>query len=148
MTMAAGCAGTPGDSGACRVDQAYEGPQRRSTPDDVWERDRGRSIEGSLEVGLEAKLDEVFEGLLEHYPAASVAVAIPGEGMWVRTGGASVDEDSLFQVASTTKAYTAAMVLQLVEEGRLSLDDTVDAWFPAVPKASSITVRGGELSAQ
>lgn len=37
-----------------------------------------------------------------------------------------------FRVASTTKTFTATVVLQLVAEERLSLDDTVEHWLPGV----------------
>jgi D-alanyl-D-alanine carboxypeptidase len=49
-------------------------------------------------------------------------------------------------VASTTKTFTAVVVLQLVGEGRLSLDDTVEHWLPGVVSGNGddgarITVR-------
>jgi D-alanyl-D-alanine carboxypeptidase len=47
-----------------------------------------------------------------------------------------------FRIASLTKSYTAAVVLQLVGEGRLSLDDTVEQRLPGVvPNGSAITIR-------
>jgi D-alanyl-D-alanine carboxypeptidase len=36
----------------------------------------------------------------------------------------------LFDLGSTGKTFVATVVLQLVEEGRLSLDDTVERWLP------------------
>ncbi|MFH8370424.1 serine hydrolase domain-containing protein [Streptomyces sp. NPDC018031] len=39
---------------------------------------------------------------------------------------------SRMRVGSTTKAFTATVVLQLVGEGRLSLDDTVERWLPGL----------------
>ena len=44
-------------------------------------------------------------------------------------------------IASVTKTFTAVVVMQLVEEGKLSLDDTVDVWFPEQPNGDEITVR-------
>ncbi|GGJ23116.1 serine hydrolase domain-containing protein [Streptomyces brasiliensis] len=51
-----------------------------------------------------------------------------------------------FRVASTTKTFTATVVLQLAAEKRLSLDDTVEHWLPGVVAGngndgSRITVR-------
>ncbi|MFT3927043.1 MAG: serine hydrolase domain-containing protein [Myxococcales bacterium] len=43
-------------------------------------------------------------------------------------------------LGSVTKLYTATMIMQLVEEGSLSLDDTLEPWF-SIPKADAITVR-------
>ena len=47
-----------------------------------------------------------------------------------------------FRVGSTTKTFISALVLQLVAEGRLALDDTVDRWLPGqLPTSSAVTVR-------
>ncbi|MEU4932265.1 serine hydrolase domain-containing protein [Streptomyces yokosukanensis] len=59
---------------------------------------------------------------------------------------APVPWDPEFRVASTSKTFTAVVVLQLVAEGRLSLDDTVERWLPGVVHGngndgSRITVR-------
>jgi D-alanyl-D-alanine carboxypeptidase len=44
-------------------------------------------------------------------------------------------------LGSITKTYTAVTVLRLAEEGRLSLDDTLDRFLPSFPDGSKITVR-------
>ena len=50
--------------------------------------------------------------------------------------------DERFRIGSVTKTFTAAIVLQLVEEGRLRLDDTLERHLPGVvPSGSEITVR-------
>ena len=47
-----------------------------------------------------------------------------------------------FRIASLTKSFTAAIVLQLVGEGKLSLDDTVETHLPGlVPNGEMITIR-------
>ena len=47
-----------------------------------------------------------------------------------------------FRVGSITKSFVATVVLQLVGEGKLSLDDTVEHWLPgAVPNGDKITLR-------
>ncbi len=38
------------------------------------------------------------------------------------------------------KLATATIVFQLIEQRRLSLDDTLDNWYPDLPPASSITI--------
>ncbi|WP_183068781.1 serine hydrolase [Streptomyces sp. gCLA4] len=37
-----------------------------------------------------------------------------------------------FRIGSTTKAFTATLVLQLAAEGRLGLDDTIERWLPGM----------------
>ncbi|WP_230885719.1 serine hydrolase domain-containing protein [Streptomyces spinoverrucosus] len=54
--------------------------------------------------------------------------------------------DSYFRMASTSKAFVATVILQLEEEGRLSLDDTVERRLPGVVQGngndgSKITIR-------
>jgi D-alanyl-D-alanine carboxypeptidase len=47
-----------------------------------------------------------------------------------------------FRIASLTKSFVAAVVLELVGEGKLQLDDTVERWLPGVvPNGSAITIR-------
>jgi D-alanyl-D-alanine carboxypeptidase len=47
-----------------------------------------------------------------------------------------------YRVGSVTKAYVATVVLQLVAEGRLSLEDTVERWLPGtLPYGDQVTVR-------
>ncbi|MGX7672229.1 serine hydrolase domain-containing protein [Plantactinospora sp. DSM 117369] len=45
---------------------------------------------------------------------------------------APVPRDGYFRMGSNTKTFAAVLVLQLVGEGRLRLDDTVDRWLPGV----------------
>ena len=50
--------------------------------------------------------------------------------------------DARFRIGSVTKTFVAALVLQLVEEGRLGLEDTVEHWLPGrIPNGRAITVR-------
>jgi D-alanyl-D-alanine carboxypeptidase len=49
--------------------------------------------------------------------------------------------DDILRVGSVTKTFTAVLILKLVEEGVLSLDDSLAKWFPNFPNAEAITVR-------
>jgi CubicO group peptidase (beta-lactamase class C family) len=62
-------------------------------------------------------------------------------------GAASLDEPDLppgpdhqFLVASNTKTFTATMIMQLRDEGRLGLEDSLDAFIPEV-RRPAVTVR-------
>lgn len=48
--------------------------------------------------------------------------------------------DTKFQLASVTKQFTAAAVLQLVDRGQISLNDKLSKFFPDYPKADSVTI--------
>jgi D-alanyl-D-alanine carboxypeptidase len=49
--------------------------------------------------------------------------------------------DTVSAIGSVTKTFTAVVIMQLVEDGKLSLDDTIDTWFPEQPNGDKITVR-------
>ena len=46
--------------------------------------------------------------------------------------------DDAFHIGSMTKLFTAALIMQLDQEGVLSIGDTIDKWFPAAPNGSKI----------
>jgi len=48
--------------------------------------------------------------------------------------------DHVLRVGSVTKVFTAATVLRLVESDMLTLEETVQRWFPLLPNAEKITV--------
>ncbi|WP_162623212.1 serine hydrolase domain-containing protein [Confluentibacter sediminis] len=45
-----------------------------------------------------------------------------------------------FRIASITKTYTATMVYELVDEGKLKLTDKLSKYFPQIPNAENITI--------
>ncbi|MBY8826180.1 serine hydrolase domain-containing protein [Sphingomonas colocasiae] len=68
-------------------------------------------------------------------------VMVKGYGMADLEDGQAVKPDTIFRIGSLTKQFTAAMLLMLVERGRLSLSDPISKYFPDFPKAEGITVR-------
>lgn len=54
--------------------------------------------------------------------------------------GNKVDAYTTYEIGSLTKAFTATAVLQLCERGKLSLDDTIDLYFPEFEYGKEITV--------
>lgn len=49
--------------------------------------------------------------------------------------------DYTYRIGSVTKTFTITVLLQLIGEGKLSLDDKLSKFYPQYPKADSITVR-------
>ena len=81
-------------------------------------------------------------------PGALAVVRTPAGMRGAATGLASREEKlrlrlgDRFRIASITKTFVATVVLQLVAEGRLRLDDTVEHWLPElVPNGDAITLR-------
>jgi CubicO group peptidase (beta-lactamase class C family) len=66
-------------------------------------------------------------------------------GLANRETNAPVDANSLFGIGSTTKPMVATVILQLMEEGKLKLTDTVSQWVPDlakdVPNSDRITIK-------
>jgi len=94
------------------------------------------------------------EALLDAaYPAdgPGAAVVVMQGGRVIYAGGRGLADietqrritpDSVFKLGSIVKQFTAAMVLQLVAEGRMSLDDPISRFFPDFPEpAAHATVR-------
>jgi CubicO group peptidase (beta-lactamase class C family) len=48
--------------------------------------------------------------------------------------------DTKFRIAAITKQFTAAAILQLVDKGKLSLEDKLSKYFPDFPKGDSVTI--------
>src|SRR3984957_16676960 len=56
----------------------------------------------------------------------------------IAVDGAPMARDSIFRIASITKPITAASVMILVEDGKLTLDDPVDQWLPELAKPAVV----------
>jgi CubicO group peptidase (beta-lactamase class C family) len=56
-----------------------------------------------------------------------------GYGIANRSTGRTVQRQTAFQIASVSKQFTAAAVLMLEEEGKLSVQDLVSKWIPDTP---------------
>ena len=95
---------------------------------------------------LEAQLTKTMAR--NDVPGAAVEVCIPGYETWATAEGLADIEsqtpmttDMYWPLRSVTKSYTVTMIMQLVDEGKISLDDTIDQWIPDVPNGDEITLR-------
>src|SRR5436309_1285606 len=96
-------------------------------------------------------VDDYVRSEMKKRRLPAVAVVVIREGKVVKEkayGLANVelnvnaDEDTLFQIASTTKAFTATAIMSLVEEGKFSLDERVRKLLPGLPLSwNGVTVR-------
>jgi CubicO group peptidase (beta-lactamase class C family) len=87
-------------------------------------------------------LDALLARYAGEVPSASVLVVKDGKTVLARSFGYADLEaktratpQTNYRLASVTKQFTAAAVLLLAEDGRLSLDDKVQRWLPSLPQA-------------
>ncbi|MEO8295705.1 MAG: serine hydrolase domain-containing protein [Gemmatimonadota bacterium] len=79
-------------------------------------------------------------------PSASIAVVRNGATVYEQAFGEGrigtpATTAMRYAIGSVSKQFTATAILLLVEEGKLSLDDKVARWFPALTRAGDVTVR-------
>ena len=81
-------------------------------------------------------------------PSASIAIVMDGKIAYKKAYGLahiSPDKNATikmrYAIASNSKQFIATAILLLVEEGKLSLDDKVSKWFPALTRAKEISIR-------
>jgi CubicO group peptidase (beta-lactamase class C family) len=82
-------------------------------------------------------------------PGLALWLEVDGEVIYDKWAGLAqkdkripIDADTIFELASASKPMTAAIVMQLVENGMLGLDDAAIKWIPDFPvQWSSITVK-------
>jgi CubicO group peptidase (beta-lactamase class C family) len=94
----------------------------------------------NLEARLEAAVDAALEAGIaaSKIVGATTRIALDGRevyaravGMADREAGTRVHTDTIFRLASMTKAVVATTTLALMEQGKLSLDDSVSRYLPA-----------------
>lgn len=81
-------------------------------------------------------------------PGAVLTISmVDGTGLQLTSGAADletqepIEADEPFDIASITKTFTAAALLQLAEEGKLSLDAPIGTYIGAFPRSETITIR-------
>lgn len=95
-----------------------------------------------------AKMDSLFAVIEEnHKGMGNVALSKNGEIIYQNSIGFSDlenqvrnTENTKFRIGSISKTFTAAIIMQLVEEGKLQLDTKLSAFYPGVPNASEISI--------
>jgi hypothetical protein len=106
--------------------------------------------DGALPPETEAELQAIID---KHQartdaPGILVGVWVPGRGAFMRaqgvrnlSTGARRDAHDRVRIGCITKTFVDALALQLADEGRLSLNDTLDRYAPEIPNADGITTR-------
>src|SRR5271155_469927 len=86
-------------------------------------------------------IDEALRGGLANrkIPAVTAIVATPDKILYTgafgkrdAASGVAVTPDSMFRIASMTKAITTTAIMQLVEQGKVTIDEPVSKYLPAL----------------
>lgn len=93
------------------------------------------------------KLDRYFTQLAENDRFMGSVAVLSGDDIvfneaygMISAEGIPATPATAYRIGSITKSYTATMILQLIEQGELSLDTTLDTYFADMPNAGQITI--------
>jgi CubicO group peptidase (beta-lactamase class C family) len=96
------------------------------------------------------KLDSLFNILAEKNKAmGSLTISKNGTVLYNKAIGYSFISDNekktstnitKYRIGSISKMFTATMIFQLIEEGKIKLTTTLDTYFPNIPNANKITI--------
>ncbi|MBT2595853.1 serine hydrolase [Arthrobacter sp. ISL-72] len=140
--VVAGCSAgqVPAPSGAA--------PQSAASQSATSESAGAPSSSAALQPFDQAALEQTFKDAAQELgvPGAAMLLRTPGGDLTYTYGVRSIggsDHVTLadhVRIGSITKTWTATVILQLVQEGRIKLDDPVSKFRPDVPNGANITI--------
>jgi CubicO group peptidase (beta-lactamase class C family) len=135
LTMSAGCSGINKKSSV----QTSEPNESGTTTATILETE-GTTPEKTIEEALAFIDDSTFQG--------TVLIAKGGEIVFEKSYKYSNIEsqtlntnNTVYEIGSITKQFTAVGLMMLVEDGKISLDDTLDKYIPEYSHAGEVTIR-------
>ena len=108
------------------------------------------SLFGQASAERDRKLSEKIGAALKESGAPSVSVAVVENGKVAYANafgkanvaaGRDADIHTRYAVGSISKQFTAAAILLMQEQGKLSLDDKVSKYFPDLTRADEVSIR-------
>jgi D-alanyl-D-alanine carboxypeptidase len=108
------------------------------------------NAQAQLPPDMRQKIDQVAADALAKtgVPSASVALVKAGQIIYLHAyGNARLNPDlpaaseMRYSIGSNSKQFTAASILLLQEQGKLSLDDKVGKFLPDLTRANEVTIR-------
>ncbi|MDC3728794.1 MULTISPECIES: serine hydrolase domain-containing protein [unclassified Rhodococcus (in: high G+C Gram-positive bacteria)] len=122
---------------ACSSGDTESGTDPSSTPAD--------QAQPAYVAELESTIDQLMRD--NAIPGAVIQIGSPDRGDWTGTFGTStldtddpISADDHVRIGSNTKTMTVTAILQLVQEGRMSLEDPVSKYIDGVPNGDTITI--------
>lgn len=104
---------------------------------------------GAVSSKLASSLTASVSAALKQTAATGAVVSVQTpKGTWLKAFGiadpatnAPMTTDVYQRVGSITKTFTGTLVLQLAQEGKIKLTDTIDNYVPNIPNGSIVTIR-------
>lgn len=104
----------------------------------------------TMDPALRARVDRIASQVLEQrgIPSASIAVVRGGKVIYTQAYGLAhlnpdvkATPEMRYSIGSVSKQFTAAAILILQEQGKLSLDDAVGKYVPGLTRGNEVTIR-------
>ncbi len=93
------------------------------------------------------KITRAARAVTEKYPVRSTIFGVWKDGRRLASGalgesrpGVPATRADHFRIGNAAEALIVTLLLQLVDDGRLSLDDPLSNWFPTLPGAQQVTL--------
>ena len=101
-----------------------------------------------LSIAQQKNLDAFFENLATQNKAmGSISIYKNGKNTYSKHIGFKdfskknrANNNTKYRIGSITKTFTATIMLQLIDEGKLTLNTKLSSFFPKLPNASKITI--------
>ncbi len=99
---------------------------------------------------LDKEFDRITDSVLAVNPLipGMIVSYVCGDYKWEKAKGyADLEKkipmrlENTYRIGSVTKTFTISVLLQLVDEGKVSLDEKISVYFPDIPNAENITVK-------
>lgn len=108
------------------------------------------STGAAISTNAAKTIDAAIEEQIRTGKTVGIAIQVTQDGKPIISKGygkanlewdAPVTPNTVFRIASNTKTFTAACILILVEQGKLTLDDKLSRFLPEFPRADEVTIR-------
>jgi len=113
-------------------------------------KERRPSGNNTLDEDIAVQLQGILDKAVEKYRLVGIQVSVKTRDgkTWNGVSGTKdrkrkipMSADDPIRIGSVTKVFTSVIIFRLIEDGTLGLEQTINAWFPDIPGAHSVTTR-------